>query len=207
MTPSSRETRILRDLQNYTMATDTKSALCIFYPARGAPEARRIPTDLKAMASLFPQCDYVESKCIKRWELYDSVFRGVTSHCWMVWVYVYYNEWPSGAANAHVPWIKGDAFLTLTVEGEVGDGEIETFDLDFTELATIEEFGRLLESYNGYRAADARAMAGMRSGVMIDPALILGTPAAQEALAAMEAFQTNQAISDPAARLGITASV
>lgn len=187
------------------------TSLCIYYPEQGGPEARLLPVDYEARAACLPRCQGTETKTIKWWEFDDSVFRGVKSD-WTIWVQLTFNELPSGNLNEHVPWIRGDAFLSVTVEGgpdedsELEDGDVATFDLDFTELATMEEFGGLLEGYNAYRAADARVMSGARPGIL-DLNDILATPAAAEALAAQDELDRCPWIADPAIKLGIVASV
>lgn len=185
-------------LQNLTTAHSvTKSVmmstLCVFYPANGAPEARQFPTDNKAKAGCFPNCYGIESKSIKTWEFEDSVFRGRKATCWMVWVIIAYNDEPVGAVNEHMPWIKGDAFLSVTVEGHVGaDDEFSTFNLDFTALASIEAFSELVAGYKRYREAEARAMSAA---------------AADEADAALTVVEECPWIPDAAAKLGIAPAV
>lgn len=188
------------------------TSLCIYYPEQGAPEARRLPVDYEGRAACLPRCQGTETKTIKWWEFDDSVFRGVRSPDWTVWVQLTYNDTPDGGPNEHVPWIRGDAFLSVTVEGgpdedsELEDGDVATFDLDFTEIATMEEFGGLIEGYNAYKSADSRAMSGVRSGIL-DINAILATPAAAEALAAKDELSRCPWIADPAIKLGIVASV
>lgn len=189
MKPEEKE-RLFATLGAIRAATDTSkptnntSTLCMFVPVKAIPEERAIPTECAARKSCFPDCRGLENKTIKTWEFEDSLFRGQKGN-WKVWVTLTYNDdGRNKDVNINLPWIRGDAFLSVTVEGEWNDGEdYATYELDYNELASMDDFGGVLHSYNTYMygGEDAPAALGVVNRCSwIDAGAKLGiTPASE----------------------------